>query len=143
MAIWFNSEIEGFEIKNKKKLKEWIKGVISKYRKSTGTINYIFVDDLTIYQINSEFLKHKTYTDIISFDYSEKTSISGDIFISIDRVKENSNLFNTGFDEELKRVIIHGIYHFIGFNDYTENDKMKMRNLEDDALISVKHLLIT
>lgn len=143
MAIWFYSEIEGFEVKNRNKLKEWIRGEIFKHRKSPGTINYIFVDDPAIYKINSDFLNHKTYTDIISFDYSEGSIISGDIFISIDRVNENSNHFYTSFDEELKRVIIHGIFHFIGFQDSTENDKKKMRNLEDAALTSVKDLLIT
>ena len=143
MSIWFYSGIEGFEVKNRNKLKEWIRGEIFKHRKSPGTINYIFVDDPAIYKINSDFLNHKTYTDIISFDYSEGSIISGDIFISIDRVNENSNHFYTSFDEELKRVIIHGIFHFIGFQDSTENDKKKMRNLEDAALTSVKDLLIT
>ena len=143
MAIWFNSEIEGFEVKNKRKLKEWINGIISEYYKKVSTINYVFVDDSTLYNINSQFLKHKTYTDIISFDYSRDASVSGDVFISIERVKENAIRYDTNFNEELKRVIIHGVYHFLGFTDYTEREKLRMRMLENMALSSVKDLLIT
>ena len=143
MAIWFNSEVKGFEIKNKRKLKAWINRIISHYNRTPGNINIIFVDDSTLLKINSNFLHHHTYTDIISFDYSNATTISGDIFISIERVMENSLYYVETFNEELKRVIIHGILHFLGFSDSTENEKMNMRIIENNALSTVKDLLIT
>lgn len=143
MAIWFNSEIKNFNLKNKRKLKNWINNTISRDYKKTGNINYIFVDDPTLYKINSEYLHHRTYTDIISFDYSNEELISGDIYISLDRVKENSFKYNVSFNEELKRVIIHGILHFLGFKDFSSSDKEKMRCRENELLSNVKELLIT
>ena len=103
-----------------------------------GEINYIFCDDVYLHQLNKKFLKHTTYTDIISFDYCSGKQISGDIFISIERVLENANFFLTSFKNELYRVMIHGILHYMGYTDFTTEDKKKMRNKEDTTLLHLK-----
>jgi rRNA maturation RNase YbeY len=99
--------------------------------KKTGEINYVFCSDLYLHKINLEHLNHDTYTDIITFNYCEEDIISGDIFISIDRVKENSITYHTNFQKELNRVMIHGILHLVGFDDKSESDKELMRSKED------------
>ncbi len=142
MAIWFNSEVPDFQIGEVRELKRWINSVIKEYNLKTGFIDYIFVSDSRIYKINKEFLNHETYTDIITFDYSERKVLSSDIFISIERVKENASKFSESLNEELKRVIIHGILHLIGYKDGSEEEKAKMRDMEDKYLSDVKHLQI-
>ncbi len=127
----FFSEDISFALKNQAKIKEWVLLSILKEGKTAGEITYIFCSDEYLYQINLEHLKHKTYTDIITFNYCENNIISGDIFISIDRVKENATAYNVTFQNELHRVIIHGILHLIGFNDKTIEDKALMRSKED------------
>ncbi|OFY93650.1 MAG: rRNA maturation RNase YbeY [Bacteroidetes bacterium RIFCSPLOWO2_12_FULL_31_6] len=127
---FFSKDIS-FTLKNQFKIKEWVLLSILKEGKTAGEISYIFCSDEYIYQINLEHLKHNTYTDIITFNYCENNIISGDIFISIDRVKENAITYNTTFQNELHRVIIHGILHLIGFNDKTNEDKALMRSKED------------
>jgi len=94
-------------------------------------LNYIFCSDTYLHKINLEYLKHDTLTDIITFDYSEKKQISGDIFISIDRIKENAPKFNQSTDIELNRVLIHGVLHLLGYKDKTPKEKETMRAKED------------
>ena len=131
--ITFNSETS-FTIKNQKKLVKWIGDVISSEGFQVGEINYIFCDDSYLNKINQEFLNHDTFTDIISFDYTLGKEVGGDIFISIERVLENAEKFNEVFENELHRVMIHGILHFIGYKDKTKKDKTLMRTKEDEKI---------
>ncbi len=135
MPITFDSENIDFPDLNKRKTAAWIKKVASTYNKIVGEIAYIFCNDEKILEINREFLKHDFYTDIISFDYSEGEIISGDIFISLDTVRSNSQKYTSDYREELYRVIIHGVLHLCGFNDNSEEESTAMRNAEDQALM--------
>ena len=131
--IQFNYETD-FKLQDESKIKNWISSCITNYNFTEGEINYIFCDDDYLLKLNVEFLNHDTLTDIISFDYTLGKLISGDIFISIERVRENANKFNQTIDNELNRVMIHGILHYFGFKDKSENDKLKMREEEDKCL---------
>lgn len=135
MPITFDSENIDFPDLNKRKTAAWIKKVASTYNNIVGEIAYIFCNDEKILEINREFLKHDFYTDIISFDYSEGEIISGDIFISLDTVRSNSQKYTSDYREELYRVIIHGVLHLCGFNDNSEEESTAMRNAEDQALM--------
>ncbi len=134
MAIHFHIENPSFSLKNRTALKAWIKEVAQREQKKIGNINYIFVSDERLYEMNVQFLNHKTYTDIITFDYSENDRIEGDIYISADRVKENAIKFKSNEITELHRVIIHGVLHLCGYKDKTEKDSKKMRQMEDRSL---------
>ena len=136
--ITFNSETS-FTIKNQKKLVKWIGDVISSEGFQVGEINYIFCDDSYLNKINQEFLNHDTFTDIISFDYTLGKEVGGDIFISIERVLENAEKFNEVFENELHRVMIHGILHFMGYKDKTKKEKTLMRTKEDENIFTLKH----
>lgn len=116
------------------KVSRWIKQVAAQYSKKTGNINYIFCDDERILEMNKDFLQHDYYTDIITFDYSSEKQISGDIFISIDTVKSNAEGLKTSFEEELHRVIIHGILHLCGQDDKTDESQAEMTEKENNAL---------
>ncbi|MEN7547707.1 rRNA maturation RNase YbeY [Rapidithrix thailandica] len=117
------------------KLAQWVKEAAAQYNKQVDTINYIFCSDKYLLEINQQYLDHDTYTDIITFDNSDvEEQLISDIFISAQRVSENSSLHNTSFDDELHRVIIHGILHLAGFKDKSEKEKERMRNLEDQHL---------
>lgn len=131
--ILFHKETN-FEIKQKTKYKSWIKTIIQYFEKRVGEINFIFCNDEYLLEINQKYLQHDTYTDIITFDYSEKDMISGDIFISIERVKENAEHYSKGFEEELHRVLAHGILHLCGFKDKTEKQSKQMRVMEQWAM---------
>ena len=115
-------------------LKNWIRTVIVNHGRSIGRINYLFCNDEYIYDVNVRFLNHDTYTDIITFDYVEGNVISGDILISVDRVGENALNIGVPFEQELCRVIIHGVLHLLGFKDKTDKDASQMRNKEDESL---------
>jgi probable rRNA maturation factor len=115
----------------KSTLKKYINLLISGELKKVGEISVILCSDKYLLEINIEYLKHNYYTDIITFNYVEGNLISGDLFISVDRVKENSIVFNTGLIKELYRVIFHGILHLIGYNDKTEEEKKIMKTKED------------
>jgi rRNA maturation RNase YbeY len=141
MILFTNDDSVSFSLKNKRFIKSWIKDIIQQNKKELGDINYIFCSDEKILEINKEFLKHDYYTDIISFDYCQNNMISGDIFISIDTVKSNSIKYKTEFTEELHRVIIHGVLHFLGFKDKTKADAEKMREAENKALIRLNKIL--
>ena len=117
-------------------------GIVDLYGKKTGSINFIFCSDDKILEINKSYLKHNYYTDVISFDYTEnKAAISGDIFISIDMVLHNAKKFNSAFNLELMRVIIHGVLHFLGQKDKTKNETKKMREAENSAILALKEIL--
>jgi rRNA maturation RNase YbeY len=137
-VITFNSETS-FTLKNHKKLVKWIGDVISSEGFQVGEINYIFCDDSYLNKINQEFLNHDTFTDIISFDYTLGKEVGGDIFISIERVLENAEKFNEVFENELYRVMIHGILHFMGYKDKTKKEKTLMRTKEDENIFILKH----
>ena len=136
--ITFNSETS-FTLKNQKKLVKWIGDVISSEGFQVGEINYIFCDDSYLNKINQEFLNHDTFTDVISFDYTLGKEVGGDIFISIERVLENAEKFNEVFENELHRVMIHGILHFMGYKDKTKKEKTLMRTKEDENIFTLKH----
>jgi len=127
--IIFNYETD-FKLKNEDKIRNWISLCIQNYGFKEGEINYIFCDDEYLLKLNNEFLQHDTLTDIISFDYSIGKEIGGDIFISVERVKENALKYSQSIENELNRVIIHGILHYIGFKDKTSNDAYNMRDQE-------------
>lgn len=115
--------------------KKWIKSIIEKEEKQCGQINFVFCSDKYLLQINIDYLDHDTYTDIITFDQSEnEDEISGDIYISLERVKENAIEQNTNEFEEIKRVMIHGVLHLVGYGDKTKDEATLMREKEDEAL---------
>jgi probable rRNA maturation factor len=130
---FFNQDID-FPLIVPVQVEVWVARVIRKYGKKEGTINYIFCSDKYLLEINKEYLNHDYFTDIITFNYNERDIISGDIFISLDTVKANAEEYKVTYDNELLRVIIHGILHLVGFNDKTEDQKKEMRHKEDDAL---------
>ncbi len=134
MAIHFSIEKEDFKLKDKMKIKAWITSVVKQEGKRIGDIAYMFCDDEQVLEANISYLEHDTYTDIITFDYVEGDVVSGDILISVDRVKENANLFQCSFEQELHRVIIHGILHLLGVGDKTEEEAAVMRRREEMAL---------
>ena len=128
--ISYNSEND-FRLKSEQSLSKWIEFTIHQEDKELGEINYIFCNDDYLLDINIKKLKHNTLTDIISFDYSVGNVISGDIFISTERVNENAALFNAAPDDELNRVMIHGVLHYCGYKDKTDEEKKIMRSKED------------
>ena len=131
--IEFSSQND-FELENDTAIANWISSIIVSEEFAEGDISYVFCDDEYLLEINKEFLNHDTFTDIVSFDYSLGRQIHGEIFISVDRVKENADTFDSSFDNELHRVMIHGILHYCGYSDKTESDKRLMRIKEDEAL---------
>ena len=118
----------------KRETSAWIRSVAESYGKKVGDIAYIFCSDNKILEVNKRFLKHDYFTDIITFDYDHDDEISGDIFISLDTVRSNAELFNTTYEKELHRVIIHGILHLVGINDKGPGEREIMENAENKAL---------
>lgn len=131
--ISFNYETD-FNLDNENQFSDWISKTIKEENCKEGEINYIFCSDQYLHKINVEFLNHDTFTDIISFDYSVGKELHGDIYISVDRVGENAKAFNVKFEDELARVMVHGILHYCGYKDKTEEDKNQMRSKEDHYL---------
>tara|TARA_R110000850_G_scaffold271031_2_gene404815 strand:+ start:208888 stop:209301 length:414 start_codon:yes stop_codon:yes gene_type:complete len=131
--IEFLSET-AFSLENEKAYIIWIEQVIEYEGYSPGDISYIFCDDEYLHKINLEFLNHDTLTDIITFDYTVGKQVHGEIYISIERVKENAGSFSDSFESELKRVMIHGILHLLGYKDKTEEQQTKMRSLENNCI---------
>lgn len=134
MAISFSNDNIVFNLKWKSELKNWIKSVAEKEKRILGNLNYIFTSDESLLKINIEYLNHNTYTDIITFNYNENKKVNGDIFISVDRVKENAEKFEASFEEELHRVMIHGVLHLCGYKDKTKADSDLMRKKENASL---------
>lgn len=127
---------EGLEIPKIKRriVKQWIKQIISDHGKKTGNIVYRFCNDETILKYNNEFLSHDYYTDIITFDYCDEKMVNGDMLISVDTVRSNSEMLGIHYLEELYRVMIHGVLHLIGFGDKSEKEEKKMRQKENESL---------
>ena len=138
--ISFNYETE-FILENETLFSDWISRVILSENKKEGDINYVFCDDEYILEINKQYLDHDYYTDIISFDYSVGNELHGDVFVSVERVRENATDFDVTFVEELKRVIIHGILHYSGYKDKSEEEELLMRQKENEkiAMFHVEH----
>ena len=138
--IDYNYETD-FTLDNEETFTLWIEEVVASENKEIGDLAYIFCDDNYLLEINQQFLNHDDLTDIISFDYTEGDTVSGDIFISIERVADNANDLGVPFDEELKRVIIHGVLHYCGYKDKSDKDAVLMRLKEDEKIkmFHVKH----
>jgi len=134
--ISFTSVETKFVLKNKRRVQNWIKSILESESKKAGDITYVFCTDSYLGAMNEKYLKHHTLTDIITFDYSDKGVLAGDICISIERVLENSTVFKTSFSEELGRVMAHGILHLAGYKDKTAEDKKVMREKEGFYLVS-------
>ena len=128
--IYYHSECD-FQLKDEESITKWLKDAISTEDKKLGEINYIFCDDQYLLKKNQEYLQHDTFTDIITFDYTEGNRLSADIFISIERIKENAITFAVPFETELRRVIIHGVLHLIGYKDKSEEDAETMISKEN------------
>lgn len=131
--ISFNYELD-FKLEDEVVYSDWISKVISSENKNEGEINYIFCEDDYLIELNQQYLDHDTLTDIISFDYSEGNNLQGDIFISIERVRENAKDFDVPFEEELKRVLVHGVLHYCGYKDKSEEDEKLMRQKEEEKM---------
>ncbi|WP_396182156.1 rRNA maturation RNase YbeY [Flavobacterium sp.] len=131
--ISFNYETD-FELGDEKLFSNWITKIITSENKLEGQINYIFCNDDYLHKINLQYLNHDTFTDIISFDYSEGNFLQGDIFISIERVQDNAMDFNISLLEELKRVMAHGILHYCGYKDKSSEEQKIMRQKEEQKM---------
>lgn len=131
--ILFNYETD-FKLEDEEQIRNWITNCIESYDFTEGELNYIFCDDDYLLNLNIEFLNHDTLTDIISFDYTLGKLVSGDVFISIERVRENAKKFDQRVENELNRVLIHGVLHYMGFKDKSDSEKEVMRNEEDKCL---------
>jgi len=125
-VLTFHTEDIDFELENAEKIQQWILQAIEHEGGTLSFINYIFCSDTYLHRINVEYLNHDTYTDIITFPYSDET-IESDIFISINRVRENAKTFNVTFERELHRVMIHGVLHLLGYGDKTKEEQNAMR----------------
>lgn len=133
MRIEFHYEVD-FKLNLETLYSDWITRIIDRENASLGNLSYIFCNDSYLLKINQEHLKHDTLTDIITFDYTENSVISGDIFLSIDRIKENASEFEVAFDEEIHRVMSHGLLHLLGYNDKSSEEKDLMRNKENEMM---------
>lgn len=134
MAIFYYSEDIELPAINQDAVSGWVRKVAETHGKKTGDISYIFCSDEKILEVNRQYLQHDYYTDIITFDYTSRNKISGDLFISLDTVKTNAEKFNTEYNEELHRTIIHGILHLCGINDKGPGEREIMEENENKAL---------
>lgn len=139
MAILYQAEGVRIPSVKKREISNWIRTVADSYGKSIGDVAYIFCSDEKILEVNNQYLQHDYYTDIITFDYSEDDVVSGDIFISLDTVKSNSEQFGTDYIDELHRIIIHGILHLCGINDKAPGEREHMTECENKALALLKN----
>ncbi|MCL2682849.1 MAG: rRNA maturation RNase YbeY [Bacteroidales bacterium] len=133
-TIQFFSEQTTFTIKNKTQIREWLSNIIRQQKKLIGEINIIFCSDEYLLKLNEQYLNHDTFTDIITFDFVEGKKISGDIFISVDQMKENAKLFHVKQSVETHRLIAHGVLHLLGYKDKSPKDKKIITAQEDRAL---------
>ncbi|MBB4037108.1 rRNA maturation RNase YbeY [Dysgonomonas hofstadii] len=134
MAVLYYSDGVKVPSFKRREMTNWIKSVAALHNKKVGTIAYIFCNDEKILEVNKQYLQHDYYTDIITFEYNEEDSLFGDIYISLDTVKSNSEQFDTDYNEELYRVIIHGVLHLCGINDKTPEEQECMTRCENEAL---------
>ena len=130
MIRYFNEDTK-FEFKSRALNNKWLKMVAESEIRRIGDINIIFCSDNYILDVNMKYLQHDYFTDIITFDYCEKNRLNGDLFISVDSVRENALFYGTEFSDELNRVIVHGILHLVGYDDHSEEDIAVMRSKED------------
>ena len=133
-TIHFFTEQTTVKVKNKTKIRRWLETLIRQHKKTVGEINIIFCSDEYLLKLNEQYLKHNTLTDIITFDFVSDKTISGDIFISVDQMKENAKLFHVKQSIETHRLIAHGVLHLLGYKDKTQKDKKTMTAQEDRAL---------
>lgn len=134
MAITFHNQGVTFQLAKKNRHKDWIRRSIEVHRKSAGDLAFIFTSNELLLQMNREYLNHNYFTDVITFNYTDGKRISGDIFISVDQVRINAAQYGTHVAQELRRVMIHGVLHLLGFGDDSSGEKRNMRKLEEDAL---------
>jgi probable rRNA maturation factor len=134
VPVIFHKEKTNFILRQKLRHKRWINLWIDSQEAKCGKLSFIFTSNKHLKLINQEYLNHNYFTDVISFDYSEGELISGDIFISIDQVKINAEAYNTEEEEELRRVMVHGVNHLLGYGDGNEEERLTMRQMENDAL---------
>lgn len=139
--ISYHSEDIAFSLKSKMLNNRWVKAVCENERKRLGDVAFIFCSDARILEVNKEYLGHDYFTDIITFDYCEDGRISGDLFISVDTVRDNAAYYGVDFDTELDRVMVHGILHLVGYDDHAEEDVKIMRSKED-RYIALKRELV-
>lgn len=140
IMISYDSEGIAMPKIKKRETTAWIKAVVASYKRRLGDIGYMFVDDEKILEVNREYLGHDYYTDVITFDYDEDDVVSGDIVISLDTVRSNAELFGKEYDDELHRVIIHGILHLCGINDKGPGEREIMEAAENKALALLKEM---
>jgi rRNA maturation RNase YbeY len=139
LPIYFHSEDIDFKLERPLAVKRWIRTVIEQHGRKVGAINYVFCTDNYLLDINNQYLKHDYYTDIVTFDNSDKKGeVAGDLFISIDRVKDNASSLKIEVKEELKRVMIHGILHLLGYKDKTKAQEKEIRQKENESLTLYK-----
>ena len=139
--ITFISENISMPSLNLPQVERWIRAVAAQYGFAVGDLNYIFCDDEKILAVNREFLQHDYYTDIITFDYTTRTRVNGDIYISLDTVASNAEQVGATFEQELHRIIIHGLLHLTGQADKTPETKAQMTAKEEDALSKISFSL--
>jgi rRNA maturation RNase YbeY len=139
-TIFFHTEDISFTLGSENTISNWLLNLVELHNKKLGELNYIFCSDNYLLKLNQEHLKHDYFTDIITFDYCDKDLISGDLFISIDRIKENANTFRKTESNELNRVIAHGLLHLLGFTDKTADDIVEMRSMEEKALKMLENM---
>jgi rRNA maturation RNase YbeY len=132
--ITYQNQVKGFRLYHRKQLTGWLQQIIRNHHKKVGTIQYIFCSDAEILHINNTFLKHNYYTDIITFDYSEGNILNAEIYISVETVASNAQLFHVKPKDELYRVMVHGVLHLLGYKDKTKTEQSTMRNTEDKCL---------
>ena len=134
MPVFFHTEEVQFNLKNKRLHKQWIGEWILLNQKTPGNLNFLFTSNERIKLINQQYLKHNYFTDVISFDYTEGNRVSGDIVISVEEVKKNAEFYGAEWLDEIRRVMIHGVLHLMGYSDETQEEQVIMRKKENEAL---------
>jgi rRNA maturation RNase YbeY len=134
LITFHNEDVEDFSLPDEAEMAQWLQAIIDREGKDLQQLAYIFCSDEYLYNINLEYLQHDTYTDVITFPYAEPPTIEGDIFISVERVRENAQSLEVPFEQELRRVMAHGLLHLCGYSDKTAEDAASMRLKEDEAL---------
>ena len=136
--VTFHVENISFKLSNRQRLKTWIKQVVADEAKTLGDVSCIFCSDDHLLSINKTYLNHDYFTDVVTFDYSERQVVSGDIFISVDTVRTNAQKYSVSFENELCRVMVHGILHLCGYKDSSKSEKLAMREREDFHLAKIQ-----
>ncbi len=134
MVISFHSDGIQYDLKQKIRHKQWIRKTIISHKKIPGNLNFVFTSNEQLRLMNREYLNHNYFTDVITFDYTDLDLTAGDIFISMDQVKKNAEFYRVGLEEELRRVMIHGVLHLVGFKDSSSAEIRSMREKENEAL---------